>query len=1056
MEEDIKSNADEEEIVIDLSKVARFFKKEKKKVEEEEKEIEEKIEKEDKKIGELEEKKEQLEEKEGEIGEKIGEEKKKLGELKEREAELKKEEKEIGKEEEKVEEKEEEIVFDIKQIKNLFRKKEKIEKTGEAKGKEEISFDTQKAGQFIVKHKTLFILLIPILLSIWFRAYPIYLPITDDWARDTVYNSIKGDIATQISQQYPNLPDKQKNDLVQKKFDEVLEQQKGAIEQQIIATSKYFTSRMQDEDGQTYLLAIDPWLWYGYASNYVRNGHFGNALVDGESWYTLRNGREGQRAGFPFFSLLTVINYKIMNIFTDASVMAAAFYMPLILITLASVAAFFIGKKFGGYSAALTASAIVGIHAALLNRTAAGFSDTDNIITFFELIVVMFFALAFEEKDKTKQFMLSGLAGLSMGIYFIAHASWWHIFDFILGAWGIYFLYYAWTKRNEIKKGFAGFVKLERTRRLLELAVGFVISSWVFGASASFIVKGGFIGPLKNIILTPIKGPLSFIALKQVAVTTVWPNVMTTVAELNRGTVSSVIAQIGGKLLFLLSIIGIIILILKKGKGERKPLFYGAFIALWYIGAVYAGQSSVRFIAFLVPAFALAMAAFVAFTYDYATKWFTKSIHINPALSKTIVIALLFLIIAMPLLRGADATAKHEVPSFNDAWYESLIGIKNDCEDGIITSWWDFGHWFVAVAERRVTFDGGDQGERIHWVGKSLLTSDEDMAIGILRMLNCGQEKPPHVLKKYLDNNTVKAIEVLNKIIVEDKKTAEQILKYEGLSEEAIEEVLNVTHCDDLLDQYYIASDDMVGKAGVWGHFGSWNFTKASMYNKVYNKPREKGIKTLTEEFGLDEEEANSIYYEIKANDADRWVSPWPGYMGISSCSVKNNVATCGNGLIVNLTNYDAKLILNEGAGVPYSIVYADKEDIHEKIFEGSTVGVSAALIPDGNGYISILMDPLHAKGMFTRLFFFEGHGLKCFDLLSYKRSFTGNEIYVYKVDWDCRTKNVMGEFKKEVEEGQEPEIQIEETEEMNENEEENTSANETIINKSGFVFDIS
>ena len=104
----------------------------------------------------------------------------------------------------------------------------------------------------------------------------------------------------------------------------------------------------------------------------------------------------------------------------------------------------------------------------------------------------------------------------------------------------------------------------------------------------------------------------------------------------------------------------------------------------------------------------------------------------------------------------------------NDAWYESLIGIKNDCEDGIITSWWDFGHWFVAVAERRVTFDGGNQGERIHWVGKSLITKNETTAIGLLRMLNCGQEEAPHILEKYLDDDTVKAIDILNKIIVED------------------------------------------------------------------------------------------------------------------------------------------------------------------------------------------------------------------------------------------------------------------------------------------------
>ena len=49
---------------------------------------------------------------------------------------------------------------------------------------------------------------------------------------------------------------------------------------------------------------------------------------------------------------------------------------------------------------------------------------------------------------------------------------------------------------------------------------------------------------------------------------------------------------------------------------------------------------------------------------------------------------------------------------------------------------------------------------------------------------------------------------------------------------------------------------------------------------------------------------------------------------------------------------------------------------------------------------------------MFTRLYYFKGHGLKCFDLLSYKKSITGNEIFVYKVDWDCDSVNVLDEFK--------------------------------------------
>lgn len=1012
MAEEKSNTLDNEETNLDLKKGEG-------KLGHEEKKVEEKIEKEELKIEKLEEKKEQLSEKEEEIAENIEEEKEKVKDLKIEEAELKKEEKEVKKEERKINENEEGIKFDIKKIKNIFKRKENLDSETK-KEKSQYSEFAKKGLGFVMKNKMIFLLMITIFFSIFFRAYPISLPITDDWARDTVYNNIQNNIGTQINAQYPNLPDQQKNALIQKEFNAMINDQKEALEIQIKQTSDYFKSRLQDEDGQTYLLAIDPYLWFGYARNYINNGHFGNTLVNGTvPWYTLRNGRSGQKANFEFFPFMIAINYKIMNIFGNFSVMAAAFYIPLILMTLASIAAFFIGKKIGGYPAALTASIIVGVHAALLGRTAAGFSDTDNILTFFGLFTVMFFVFAFEEKNKTREWIYVGLAGLAMGLYALGHGqSWWYIFNVIAGAIIIYLVILVWLNRKELSKGINEFIKLEKINKVLRVGLGFLVSTWFFGILVLTLAGRKLLSSIIIIVKGPFTQPLNYIAFKQVAVKTVWPNVLTTVAELNKSNFSTVISQIGGRFLFFLSIIGIVYLFLKKEEGKRKYLFYGLLVLIWFVGTAYAAKSSIRFVEMFVPAFAFAIAAFVAFIYNDVHKWIVKGIHISEWLSRGIIIIILVMIIFAPILKSADATAKREIPSFNDAWYESLIGIQQASEDAIITSWWDFGHWFVAFAERRVTFDGGDQGERIHWAGKSLLTSDEKLSVGILRMLNCGQQEAPHILEKYLDNNTVKAIEILNDIVVEDKATAKYILQQEGLNQTAIEDVLAMTHCDDLIDQYYITSDDMVGKAGVWGHFGSWDFNKASMYNKVYDKKREEGIKILTEEFGLDEEDASSIYYEIRTTGADKWVSPWPGYMNIGSCSVNNNVAVCSNGLIVNLTNYNSVLSLKEGKTSPYSLVYADGEEIKEKVFEGGTAGISAALIPEGSGYKSILLDPLHAKGIFTRLFFFKGHGLNCFDFFSYKKSFTGNEIYVWKVDWECKTKTIIEEFnKKEAEE---------------------------------------
>ena len=919
-----------------------------------------------------------------------------------------------------------EIGFDLKRVSGFFKKfgkkagsSEKPVDSSSQDVKSDISFDFKKVWRFVLKYKVLFLLLIPVFFSIYFRAFPLFLPVADEWAENAVHANIKSQIVQQLNLQYPHLPDKQKQALVKEHFSQFLSENKDMVEQQVLQVSKLFKERFQDSDGQTYLLAIDPWLWYGYARNFVKYGHFGNTFKDGRSWYSLRNGRVGQPAfRFNLFVFLILLNYWLLNLFGSFSVMAGAFYLPLVLIGLASVAAFFTARKFGGSVAGVVAGVVVGVHSSLLSRTIAGFTDTDNIIAFLEMFVVLFFVLAFCEKKRVKQLLFVVLAGLFMGLYANGHQSWWHIFDFVLGAVGLYFLYVVWLFRKELKKGLFAFFKVDEVKTVLRLFFGFVLSSWFFGSFVRVFLSGfGFLTSLKGFIITPFSAPFGFVSMKAVAVRSVWPNVLTTVAELNRMSLSSIASSVGGKFLFVLSVIGVLFLFFKRITGDKRFLFFGLFFGLWYAGTVFAAIHSVRFTALVVPAFAFGLASFVAFAFRIVSDWLSKGLSVNRVVSKVVVLLILVFVIFPPLIKAAESTALHQVPSMNDAWFDSLIGIKNDCDDGIITSWWDFGHWFVTVAQRRVTFDGGDQGERIHWVGKSLLTSNESVNVGILRMLNCGQEKAPHVLEKYLDNDTVRAIDVLNKIIVVDKVRASEILKSEGLSENAIDDVLAVTHCDDLLPNYYIVSDDMVGKAGVWGHFGSWDFRKASMYNRVFDKKKSNGTRILRDEFNLSAEDADRIFYEIKNNDADKWVAPWPGFMGSSACSVKDNVAVC-SGLplvdkaVVNLSSFDAGFVSKQGVGVPFSVVFADESGVHEKRLNNSNSRVSLILVPSGKGFRAVLASPEQALSMFTRLYYFKAHGLKCFDLLSYKKSISGNEIFVYKVNWDCDSVNVLDEFK--------------------------------------------
>jgi len=159
--------------------------------------------------------------------------------------------------------------------------------------------------------------------------------------------------------------------------------------------------------------------------------------------------------------------------------------------------------------------------------------------------------------------------------------------------------------------------------------------------------------------------------------------------------------------------------------------------------------------------------------------------------------------------------------------------------------------------------------------------------------------------------------------------------------------------------------------------------------------------------FNYSDEKAEQIYYKVQSMDnekeANQWISPWPGYVSqLANCNVKDNEVNCKNGLVVDLKDLSAKIKAQGGEAIPKSLVFIDdNKTLQEKKFSESKISVSAVLIPAQNGFKSILCDPLHAKGMFTRLFFMDGYGLRHFELFDTQMQPTGDMIYVWKINWE-------------------------------------------------------
>jgi hypothetical protein len=400
---------------------------------------------------------------------------------------------------------------------------------------------------------------------------------------------------------------------------------------------------------------------------------------------------------------------------------------------------------------------------------------------------------------------------------------------------------------------------------------------------------------------------------------------------------------------------------------------------------------------------------------------------LNNTISKTMVFLLLSLLLIAPIQAGI-ATGKSYMPSMTAGWWDSLTKIREESKpDAIITSWWDFGHWFKYVADRKVTFDGASQIPSLgHWIGRSLQTNSEAETVGILRMVDCGSNNAFDAVNKKF-NDTEKSENIVSEIIVLSKENASKYLANIGYSTTEIDNILQYSHC---------TPPDMVGKAGVWSHFGTWNIDKAYIVNNLKDKPFDEAVKIMKERWNYSDEYAEKIYYDVQALQTDRemndWIAPWPSYATSTmvSCVNISDLVLCDLGMsiggnaqqnyllqraVINLTNpkesqvlvgvYDrtSNAKLGESVAAFNQVIIAGKE-LKKYQIDNATIGLSMLLdVQENNNvttYRALISDPLLIDSTFTKLFYLDGKYTTHFEKFSDITDITGTRIIVWKVKW--------------------------------------------------------
>lgn len=816
------------------------------------------------------------------------------------------------------------------------------------------------------------LLIFTMLVSCDLRMEPQRIGIAEDWAKEYLKTYILSDLSTEISANNPNLP--------QEKMDSLLKQRAEAIDYrkysgQLEIISEQFRAEFKDEDGTTYLVGIDPFYWVRHAENILDHGNPGDEQRE-DGWYDNHmyapNGRKMPTDMFHAYFL--AMFYTILNAVLGWSLMKSTFYSPIFLVALSCIPAFMIAKRWGGNIAGTISALWIAINPAFLVRTTGGFADTDPYSVLMPLLITWAFFEAHYVKRLWLKILLGSLSGFCLGLFGFAWIGWSFVFDIMVGTIFIYGAYLGYIY-------FKDRTKLLQLKEHAYISLSFLVSSFLFLSWFRDI----------KLIGQALLGPLWFIRLKEVAVSKIWPNVLTTVAEQNDSSIGAAISAIGGNYAVILLITCLIFLI------WRKHYMLFIWMVLFILATTFAGARGVRYVQLMLPAVAIGLGLAYAYLVELASASFSKIINVNRTMVSAIIVILLVIgfiptIKAVSQIRGAALT------DFDDAWYDALNKIKLESEpDAIITSWWDFGHWFKEVADRAVTFDGTSQDSpQAHWVGKALQTSNEKESIAILRMLACGGNEAYDYILKNSDMSELDAKIWLDKLLLLNKTEATSVIN----SVFVTSDLLKFTHCDPP-EVYLITSTDMIGKAPVWAHFGLWDFKKAQIYQDIslgeFDTYESISDSELTE--------LRSAATSIPPDSANDWISPWPSYYtGWGECvrAADNITINCINNLgeevlfSVNLLNMTTQGLRAQ----PDAIVYLNTTSRELSTYanqESEVLGASLLLSPaHGNRFVSKEL----ASSIFTRLFLLNATGLKHFEQFTEKQSPFGWDILVWKVKW--------------------------------------------------------
>ncbi|MBU1998516.1 MAG: hypothetical protein KKE64_03370, partial [Candidatus Omnitrophica bacterium] len=824
-----------------------------------------------------------------------------------------------------------------------------------------------------------------IFINLYLRTFPAYFPQYVDFAKKIVDQRLRFQSAQEIEGKFGNFSSLAKDRLLKNEITNAYKKNPKFWSLQLSNEYLRLKNKHQDSLGQTYLMELDCWHWARYTENIVRLGHPGDKIVRGKNVDTLMLAPKGSNLHWDnFLYYSSAFIYKIFNFFKRTPLFTFLFYIPLFYVFVFLVVLYFFAYRFGANIAGIISCLFVGLCPLFVPRSCLGWYDKDILNLLFPVLIFMTYLQGFDTQSRRKRFFLLIFSSFWLGLFCFTWLAWWFVLPILIlyELFNFITIFYGYLRHKNNRDYRAVFKK-----HLVYLF------SFLFLGSVWIILFCGF-QPFKFFFGFMIDA----LTLNKPLNISIWPNVYSTVGELRRSTYLEISRSIGGNIIFALSLLSIPVVFwfTRKDAGYKRGASIILFI--WFLSMFYACFKGVRFVVFLsVP-----LALFLGWGISCLSDFFKR----KNRLVTTLATGCLVIYLSGLFINNGFKSAKTIYPLMDDVWYRLLSVVReNTPQESILNSWWDFGDWFKVVARRAVIFDGQSQNvPQAHWMARVFLSTSEEEALRILRMLNNGGNDAFEIINARV-KDPYRSIFILNSLISGSpgKEKARGILdKY--LNKEGVDKVLGLLF-DVPQRAYFIVDPTLASKMHAFSYLGKWDFSRVYLMQSIRKKEKNQVINYL-EGLGLKKDSAQKLYQEanlIADKDLDNWVSSrYQFFSGILRGQEKDNVVYFENGFIYN-PNQQTIVLFNPQDGqykIPRSLFILQEDEIVEIPYPNANLGFSILVFKTDKGYQAVSLSRELGKSLFVRLYYLGGVGLKYFKLFAEGR-YERDNIRFFRILWD-------------------------------------------------------